>query len=281
MRCPDCGFVVQGSKGAGPSWVARETVVGRFSLLSRFRKGLLAAGVVVVLGCFVAAAAMLTGSDADDGRSSADGADSIGGGGVPTRVGPTSLPDDDESATSPPAGSPTSTAPGFEQWAGPGCRTGHYREVGRFENGVAAWYTVRSGGQRDSSCDGSFTAVPMSGSATKDHGGTAIWSWDLDRSYRQCSLAVFVPRTNHATDVAGDPTLYRVLADPADVTSGYTGFGVRQTDHRGSLVQVGSYPVKGDKVFAVQLLDRGRDWGSAERLGAHHAAAQMRLNCRP
>ncbi|MFI2316729.1 hypothetical protein ACH5AP_28385 [Streptomyces anulatus] len=39
-----------------------------------------------------------------------------------------------------------------------------------------------------------------------------------------------------------------------------------------------SYPVKGD-VFAVQLIDRGRDWGDAKRVGAHHAAAQMKASC--
>lgn len=264
MRCPDCGFVVRDDRGSDTSWIARETLSGRISLLSRFRKGLLAGGAVVVLGCFIAATALLMGPDGTGDAQAAD--DDITGLGVPTRVGPTALPSEGDED--------------FEEWAGPGCKTGHYREEGRFENGDAAWYTVRDGGQRDSSCDGRFTAVPMSASATKDRGGTAIWSWELDASHRECSLAVFVPRTNRATDSAGDPTFYRVLADPTDVRSGYTGFGVRQTAHRGELVPVGSYPVKGEGVFAVQLLDRGRDWGSAARLGAHHAAAQMKLTCR-
>ncbi|MGW2558188.1 adhesin [Streptomyces sp. NPDC001514] len=271
MGCPDCGFVVRAGRGSGTSWVARETFAGRISTLTRFRKTVLATGVVVVLGCFIAAAALIGGSDADGGGSgggaqAAEG--DIEGPGIPTRLGPTSLPEPDDSS------------PGVDEWAGPGCSTGHYREKGRFENGHAAWYTVPSGGWRDEGCDGSFTAVPMSGSLTKDHGGTATWSWDLDQDYKQCSLAVFVPLTSRATDVAGDPTFYRVLADPADPASGYTGFGVRQTAHRGALVPVGSYPVRGDGVFAVQLIDRGRDWGTAARVGAHHAAAQMRLTCR-
>ncbi|AWI29574.1 adhesin [Streptomyces tirandamycinicus] len=255
--------MVRDERRSGPSWVARETVTGRISLLSRFRKGLLAAGTVVVLGCFIAAAALLTGSDDDAGDEAQAAETDPPGRGIPTRVGPTELPGGGQ----------------FEEWAGPGCTTGGYREVGRFENGDAAWYTVREGGRSNPDCDGSFTAVPMSGSAAKDTRGTAIWSWELDDDYRTCALAVFVPGTNRASDAAGDPTFYRVLADPDDVRSGYTGFGVRQTVHRGELVSVRSYPVKGDKVFAVQLLDRGRDWGSAERIGAHHAAAQMKLTC--
>ncbi|MCZ7459698.1 adhesin [Streptomyces sp. WMMC940] len=263
MSCPDCGYVAPVERRPGPSWVARETIAGRISLLSRFRRALLAGGTVVVLGCFVAAAALLTGSDGDGGGGAQAAETDVPGRSIPTRVGPTELPGGGQ----------------FEEWAGPGCTTGTYREVGRFENGDAAWYSVRRGGRSNSDCDGSFTAVPMSGSTAKDTRATAIWSWKLDDDYRTCALEVFVPRTNRASESAGDPTFYRVLADPDDVRSGYTGFGVRQTVHRGELVSVKSYPVKGDKVFAVQLLDRGRDWGSAERIGAHHAAAQMKLTC--
>ncbi|WP_432072375.1 adhesin [Streptomyces wuyuanensis] len=265
MSCPDCGYVVRDERRSGPSWVARETIAGRVSLLSRLRKGLLAAGTVVVLGCFVAAAALLGGSDGDGGGGAQAAETDLPGRAIPTRVGPTELPGQDGGQ--------------FEAWAGPGCTTGTYREVGRFENGDAAWYTVRKGGRSNPDCDGSFTAVPMSGSATKDTRATAIWSWELDDDYKTCALEVFVPRTNRASESAGDPTFYRVLADPDDVRSGYTGFGVRQTVHRGELVSVKSYPVKGERVFAVQLLDRGRDWGGAERIGAHHAAAQMKLTC--
>ncbi|MEU2428174.1 adhesin [Streptomyces sp. NPDC007861] len=267
MNCSDCGYVVRGSSlgGSAGSWIARETLAGRVSTLSRARKSLLAGGVVVVLGCFVAAVALLTGSDAG---SEARADDDIAGRGIPTRLGPTSLPDPDDSGED------------FEEWAGPGCPTGRYHERGRFENGRAAWYTVPSGGRREGGCDGSFSAVPMSGSPDHDRGSTATWVWDLDARYAQCSLAVFVPRTTHATDTAGDPTVYRVLADPDDPGSAYTAFGVRQTVHRGELVAVGSYPVKGGATFAVQLVDRGRDWGRAARVGAHHAAAQMLLVCR-
>ncbi|MFJ2176836.1 hypothetical protein ACIOHE_28560 [Streptomyces sp. NPDC087851] len=215
-----------------------------------------------------------------DGDGGAEGAGAAGGGGgqaggAAAGPGPSAPP-------APPAPSDSPSAPGHGpgagEWAGPGCTTGTYREHGRFENGKAAWYTVKTGGYKGDSCDGRFSAVPMSGSPNVDRGSTAVWSWKLDAPYKKCALAIYVPDSGDDADAAGDPTVYQVLADPADGTSGYAAFGVGQTVHRGSLVQVGSYPVKG-KAFSVRLVDRGQDWGSQERFGAHHAAAQMRVEC--
>nr|WSZ96563.1 adhesin [Streptomyces sp. NBC_00857] len=169
--------------------------------------------------------------------------------------------------------------PGFSAWAGPGCATGRYTEKGRVENGDAAWYTVTSGGHKGDSCDGRFSAVPMSGIPDKDTDSTATWSWKLGKRYAKCALAIFVPDSDRDRDVAGSPSVYRVLADPKDGDTAYATFGVRQTVHRGSLVKVGSYRVKGTS-FSVRMFDRGQDWGSADLVGAHHAAAQMKVDCR-
>ncbi|MFF9865206.1 adhesin [Streptomyces sp. NPDC013953] len=171
-------------------------------------------------------------------------------------------------------------APGYTAWAGPGCTSETtYREKGRIENGDAAWYTVPSGGHRDDTCDGRFTALPMSGSATGDGAGSATWTWPVGTSFASCALAVFVPKGPRDIDVAGNPTLYRVLEDPDDPSSAYAVFGVRQPVHRGTLVEVGTYAVKAP-TFTVQLSDRGRDWGDTSVVGAHHGAAQMKLTCR-
>ncbi|MFC9424692.1 adhesin [Streptomyces sp. NPDC056987] len=272
------------------------------------RKRLLTTLAVVALGCLGVTVAVVAGTGGGDG----DGAT---GAGQPSRVGspelpglggevtPSTIPGNAgggggnageggagqaggvapgpgaSATTDPPASSPPpEDGPGAGEWAGPGCTTGKYREHGRFENGKAAWYTVHSGGYKGSSCDGRFSAVPMSGSPKVDGRSSAVWSWKLDASYEKCALAVYVPDSGRDADAAGDPTVYQVLADPADSASGFATFGVRQVAHRGSLVQVGSYPVKG-KTFAVRLVDRGQDWGSEERVGAHHAAAQMRVKC--
>ncbi|MEU8564385.1 adhesin [Streptomyces cyaneofuscatus] len=276
------------------SWVAQETLTGRVSTLPRRRKALLAAGVVVAAGGLATVAALLLsgGGSVGGGTSRTDAAGRAGalpgppdriGGGAPTRIGP-----GEDAPAVPTPEEPSAEAPGstsapeegrrFTQWAGPGCTAGEYREYGRFERGEAGWYAVATGGFTGGGCDGRFSAVPMSGSPTEDRGSTATWSWHLGEGFRSCALTVFVPE-GRARDVAGDPTVYRVLSDPADAHSAYTGFAVRQTQHRGSAVEVGTYPVKGD-AFAVLLIDRGRDWGASDRVGAHHAAAQMRVVCR-
>ncbi|WP_251053121.1 MULTISPECIES: adhesin [unclassified Streptomyces] len=306
MVCPGCGSARSRMAAGESSWVAHETLTGRVSTLPRRRKALLAAGVVVAAGGLATVAALLLsgGGNVAGGPSRTDAAGRAGalpdriGGGAPTRIGPgedaPAAPTPEEPTSEapeapeapevpdPPAspGSPDSPDEGgrrFTQWAGPGCTAGEYREYGRFERGEAGWYAVASGGFTGGGCDGRFSAVPMSGSPTEDRGSTATWSWHLGEGFRECALTVFVPE-GRARDVAGDPTVYRVLSDPADADSAYTGFAVRQTQHRGSAVEVGNYPVKGD-AFAVLLIDRGRDWGASDRVGAHHAAAQMRVVC--
>jgi len=290
MVCPGCGAARSRTAVGGGSWVAHETLTGRVSTLPRRRKALLAAGVVVAAGGLATVAALLLsgGGSVGGGPSPTDAAGRAGalpdriGGGAPTRIGPgedaPGTPPSDEPSSPEVPDPPEEEGRRFTAWTGPGCMAGEYRENGRFERGEAGWYAVASGGFTGGGCDGRFSAVPMSGSPTEDRGSTATWSWHLGEGFRECALTVFVPE-GRARDVAGDPSMYRVLSDPVDADSAYTGFAVRQTQHRGSQVEVGNYPVKGD-TFAVLLIDRGRDWGAADRVGAHHAAAQMRVACR-
>ncbi|MFG3140065.1 adhesin [Streptomyces sp. NPDC048211] len=288
MSCPDCDGARRAGGGDG-AWIARETLAGRMSTLPGSRKAWLAAGVVVLTGFLVTAVSLIASAGGETrigaaGRSGGGAGDRAGG--APTRISPsdagpdTGAPASSPAATAPdPGSSPSAPAYRYTAWAGPGCTTGEYREDGRFENGDAGWYTVTSGGFHGGSCDGRFSAVPMSGSPDEDGGSTATWSWHLGPGFRECALTVFVPRSDRDRDVAGNPTVYRVLSDPEDADSAYRGFAVLQTVHRGSAVDVNSYPVKGD-TFAVQLIDRGRDWGSTQLVGAHHAAAQLKASCR-
>ncbi|MFH9616129.1 adhesin [Streptomyces pratensis] len=278
MVCPRCGSVERSPGGSG-SWIARETLTGRISALPRRRKTLLAAGVVVALGGLATAVSLLA-AGAEGARTEAVGAAGAvpapAGGGAPTRIG---SGDAEPTGDAMPEPSAEAGRYRYTAWAGPGCTTGGYAEHGRFENGDAGWYTVESGGFQGSSCDGRFSAVPMSGSPDQDRGSSAVWSWHLGDGFRECALTVFVPTSVRDRDVAGDPAVYRVLSDPHDEDSAYTGFAVRQPEHRGTAVDVRTYPVKGD-TFAVQLVDRGRDWGDAALVGAHHAAAQLKASCR-
>ncbi|MFJ3706137.1 MULTISPECIES: adhesin [Streptomyces] len=289
MVCPRCGSVERSPHGSG-SWIAQETFMGRVSTLTRRRKALLAAGVVVAVGGLAAAASLLAegvGGARPEAVGRAGAVPAPVGGGAPTRIGqagtdetePPGGTDPVEPGDVTPEPSATTVSYRFTAWAGPGCTTGAYMENGRFENGDAGWYTVESGGFGESPCDGRFSALPMSGSPDQDRGSSAVWSWYLGDGFRECALTVFVPRSVRDSDVAGAPSVYRVLSDPRDTDSAYTGFAVRQPEHRGTAVDVRSYPVKGD-TFAVQLVDRGRDWGDAELVGAHHAAAQLKASCR-
>ncbi|MDF9871828.1 hypothetical protein OKW18_003966 [Streptomyces pratensis] len=258
------------------------TLTGRVSTLTRRRKALLVAGVAVAVGGLAAAASLLAegaGGTPPEAMGRAGAVPAPVGGGAPTRIGQAGT-----DGTEPPGDvtaqpSASTLRYRFTAWAGPGCTTGAYMENGRFENGDAGWYTVDSGGFGESPCDGRFSALPMSGSPDQDRGSSAVWSWYLGDGFRECALTVFVPRSVRDSDVAGSPSVYRVLSDPRDTDSAYTGFAVRQPEHRGTAVDVRSYPVKGD-TFAVQLVDRGRDWGDADLVGAHHAAAQLKASCR-
>lgn len=211
---------------------------------------------------------------------------------LPTRNGPTAFPGGEpapSSASTPPADtSPTTSAhpstpppsphPSgvpYEVWAGPGCTGGAYTETGRYSDGFEGWYTVRVGGFRGGGCDGRFSSMPMSGSSTKDRDHRATWSWHVGPGYETCALAVHVPSPPRPQDAAGEPSVYQVLANGTP----FATFTVFQPANVGALLPVGTYPL-GTPTFTVRLLDRGQDWGSAAREGAHHGAGQMRLTCR-
>lgn len=212
-------------------------------------------------------------------------------GGAPQRIEPSDIPSAGPSP-SPSLGSPkpkppqkptpprSTKGPFYAAWAGPGCSGGgRYAEDGRYADGDDGWYTVRSGGHRGDGCDGRFTAIPMSGSPFKDRGNSATWSWYVGSGYTTCSVAVVVPESDRARDVAGRPSTYFVLKDPDDPGSAVKTFEVDQTSLRGSGLVIEKVPVHGQRL-TVRLVDRGQDWGGDGRDGAHHAAAQMRAECR-
>ncbi|MEU4128516.1 adhesin [Streptomyces wuyuanensis] len=271
------------------------------------RRLLAGAGVVLSL-CLLALGVTLVataggdgvGERGDDARPLAD---DIALGGMPQRIGPTFFPEDlpEPSATSAPpkpepsAGKPKPSPSGpaprpapsgpqagdaawFSEWAGPGCPNG-VRTEGRYSEGRDGWYEVDSGGHRGNGCDGRFIAVPMSGARDQDRGSTVTWSWRPGSGYSRCSIAVRVPWSHGEEDVAGDPTRYHVLADGRDSGSVLAAFEIGQRAMRGGVVVVNDLPVR-DGELSVQLVDRGQDWGYDGRYGAHHAAAQIRADCR-
>ncbi|MFI6286060.1 adhesin [Streptomyces sp. NPDC051018] len=267
---------------------------------------LLVGGVAVAVLALVSSIVAFSGDDPPGTDSAGDG--SVSGaagslGGVPERIQPTSEPSPGEpgaATPTPPAPSGTLGVPGdggaapaspgrpgktahpvYSAWAGPGCTGGgQYRESGRYADGFEGWYTVRTGGHRGDGCDGRFSAIPMSGSESQDNGHSATWSWYVGSGYTTCSLTVVVPKAPRPQDVAGEPSVYRVLAGPAaDDDSPIRTFELNQTELRGRVAVIRKLPVR-EQQLTVRLVDRGRDWGG-DREGAHHAAAQIRADCRP
>ncbi|WP_254705479.1 hypothetical protein [Streptomyces vilmorinianum] len=147
-------------------------------------------------------------------------------------------------------------------------------ESGRYEDGDEGWYTVVTGGYRGGGCDGRFSALPMSGSATKDRDNSATWTWHVGPEYRTCALAVHIPYPPRPQDAAGDPSVYQLLANGTP----YAIFALDQRANPGTLLPAGTHHLR-TPTFTVRLLDRGEDWGTPARENAHHAAAQMRLTC--
>ncbi len=294
--CPECGKAGKGGSGShswDESWAPPSTVAGRFSVLSRAGKIFLVGGVVLTALAVAASVTALYGGDSSsntsgDGGPGADpGFDPGDFGGAPQRIEPSARPP--ESASPSPGGSASgkpkqpaeeSEGPAYSAWAGPGCAGGgRYEENGRFRDGFDGWYTVNIGGHKGDGCDGRFTAVPMSGSRTKDNDGTATWSWYVGSGYTTCSVAVVVPKGGRDEDVAGDPTVYQVLADPDDEDSLIKTFQVDQVGLRGRGAVIEKIPVRNQQL-TVRLVDRGQDGADGTLDGGHHAAAQMRADCR-
>ncbi|MFE2763877.1 hypothetical protein [Streptomyces halstedii] len=164
---------------------------------------------------------------------------------------------------------------------GPGCPVpsgGGYQQHNYFADGTKGWYTRTTGAWTGDGCNGSYAAVPMSGSTTTDAKNRVMWWWRPGTTARTCQISVFVPHSNTTLYVGGHPTTYHVLVDANDRTTKYDSFTVNQASLRGRWVDAGTFTMKGATI-GVKLLDRGDDWSSGWGK-AHHAAAQMKVTCR-
>lgn len=298
--------VVGPAPGPG-AWIIRETWYGRWTTLSYPQK----AGATLALTAVIAGLLLTSVSFFSGTRDT--GADRAAGTGLrdvpkPTLILPTgypALPGAHPSATGssqagPPPGRPGGESTGpehpapakkptsvprapvtYSAWTGPGCVTSAYAgyyEEGRYSDGIEGWYTVGSGGWAGGHCDGSFAAVPMSGSRTRDRDNSATWWWSVGPDSDECELGVYVPEGS-SRDVGGDPTTYRMVTEPENGEPESTIFRIDQTVNRGRLVDAGTYRAGGGRI-EVTLLDRGQDWDDDGPTYAHHAAAQMKITCR-
>ncbi|MER5987514.1 hypothetical protein [Streptomyces sp. NPDC001787] len=228
-------------------------------------------------------------ADTGDGRKPADGSAEAGTKGAKgTKGGADSTaksgsgakaPADTGSGTptkAPSSGSVPKSAPAvvYSGVSGPECPTQRFQKSGYYSDGKEGWAT-HSGGFGGYGCAGKYLSMPMSGSSSKDSGGSATWLFDLPASARKCSISVHVPGSSDIARVGGDPSYYTVYDRFLPRTSNLVGsYYVRQQDRRGTWYNVpGTFAVDAQKL-SVQLHDRGED-NDYE----HHAISALKVTC--
>jgi hypothetical protein len=135
-----------------------------------------------------------------------------------------------------------------------------------------AWYTVPDGGWDKDGCNGSFAAVPMSGSAKDDPTQSAQWSFTPGDAYDSCELSAYSPKVVRLQDSAGTAVHYALLdgrsgTPMADVT-------VNAPASAGRWAVIGTYPVSADGL-TVRMTNRGQPRIADGRI----AVAQFRVRC--
>ncbi|MFH9374737.1 hypothetical protein ACH4LW_17195 [Streptomyces anulatus] len=154
------------------------------------------------------------------------------------------------------------------------CPTQRFQRDGYYSDGKEGWAT-HSGGFGGYGCAGKYLSMPMSGSSSKDSGGSATWLFDLPASARKCSISVHVPGSSDIVRVGGDPSYYTVYDRFLPRTSNLVGsFYVNQQDRRGTWYNVpGTFAVDAMKL-SVRIHDRGRD-----SKYEHHAISAIKATC--
>lgn len=158
--------------------------------------------------------------------------------------------------------------------SGPECPTQRFQRDGYYSDGKEGWAT-HSGGFGGYGCAGKYLSMPMSGSSSKDSGGSATWLFDLPAAAKKCSISVHVPGSSDIVRVGGDPSYYTVYDRFLPRTNNLAGsFYVNQQDRRGTWYNVpGTFAVDAKKL-SVRIHDRGRD-----SKYEHHAISTIKATC--
>ncbi|MER8188080.1 hypothetical protein [Kitasatospora sp. NPDC094015] len=174
--------------------------------------------------------------------------------------------------TTPPAAAPSYTGIG-----GAWCKSASvsFSQYGWWE-GDHGWFT-QTGGFAGASCDGKFTSMPMSGSATKDDGNSVVWTFrTAPVTSGTCRISVYVPNNKDIRVVGGAPAYYTVQNGSSPGSGTIGSFSVNQVKNLGQWVNAGSFKLTGGSI-SVMLHTRGVDFDSANH--AHLAAASARADC--
>jgi translation initiation factor IF-2 len=175
--------------------------------------------------------------------------------------------------------------PKYVAVAGYGCPSSSkasFSEHGWWADGLNGFISVRTGGIRTGGCDGSFAAMPMSGSTTYDDPANyALWTFHTGPVvHGLCHLSVYVPSDASIKHVGGDPAVYEVFGSAGASGPELGGFDVDQISSRGRWVSSHSWPVA-NGALTVKLNSYGIDWTDSSPTYAHIAVSAVSLTCVP
>ncbi len=155
-----------------------------------------------------------------------------------------------------------------------------FSEHGRWTDGLNGFIAVNSGGQHADGCNGSFDAMPMSGSTTYDDPGNyALWTFHTAPVVRGiCHINVYVPTDTSLEHVGGHPADYQVFGSAG--TSGHElgAFDVDQIFNRGRWASRHNWPIT-NGTLTVKLDSYGIDWSGNSPTYAHIAISAVSLTC--
>ncbi|WP_028649439.1 hypothetical protein [Nocardiopsis sp. CNT312] len=172
----------------------------------------------------------------------------------------------------------------FSALTGPGCLPAEgtaYGRSGRWDSaeGTASWAT-RPGGYALEGCDGSYEAIPVSGSAGEhDQWQYAYWSFSPGYPDATCEIYVHVPDDESPLWLAESEAFYEIYSGPLPEGDPIAYFGLTQSELRGMWVQVTGFTSPTEE-FTVQLTNTGADaFADQEHTRSHVAASVVRTTC--
>jgi hypothetical protein len=187
------------------------------------------------------------------------------------------------------ASHPKAAAQAAKKWsgvAGPGCSTDishFYTKDADYTQGTAGWLKSSTGGYSGDGCDGSYVSEPMSGkSSSYDARQGVIWRFHFGSTLptASCAVSVYIPANSDIKYVGGNPTHYYFWGEDYGygMNNAPTGsFQISQVSNRGFWVTQPAFKVT-TGIVTVKMVNTGIDYTSSTKY-AHHAAADVRLNC--
>jgi hypothetical protein len=180
---------------------------------------------------------------------------------------------------------PNVSADAYAAVTGYGCQAtpaADFHELGWWLQGLDGFLRINSGSPSEPGCDGAYTAMPMSGSATSDDNSNfAVWTFHTSPvTTGTCHIDVYVPDDPSIVHVGGDPAVYQVYDAAWPTGTPLGSFDIDQHFNSGRWASRHNWPVT-NGVLTVKLDSRGIDWSGNTETHAHIAVSDISVTCAP